>query len=54
MMSLSPLPGIKKPHFFSAAQTKLSPSYFVRALVQSFKQKVLYEFLMKVKATSVL
>ena len=32
MVSFSQLPAVKKDTIFGAAQTKLGPSYFVRAL----------------------
>ena len=36
MLSFSQLPAVKKDIIFGAAQTKLGPSYFVRALVLLF------------------
>ena len=35
MVSFSQLPAVKKDTIFGAPQTKLGPSYFVRALEQS-------------------
>ena len=49
----SHMPAVKSHTFFGAAQTKFSPSFFDRALEKSYKQQVLYEFLMKVTATLV-